>query len=232
MASRARGNEPRPSYRTVPEPPDDQERAALAGLQLVARATGRPRVRGARSPDRPGDSTIYGPTLSTFHQQQKLRPYYDFMDVDTVRYNVGGEPRLYARASASCRSSSRSPGSRGGASASSLFTHGYGLVMSPTERRDRRPASPFTTPQSIPIETAAPELATENPAVYYGEGAGSMAYSNVHGRQGARLPDRRRPCPDRLSGRRGGRGQYRLAAEARRVRLEEPPASSTSSSAT
>ena len=43
-----------------------------------------------------GDATIYAPTLETYRQQQKLRPYYDFMDVDTVRYTVGGEPRLFA----------------------------------------------------------------------------------------------------------------------------------------
>ena len=30
-------------------------------------------------------------TLEAFRNHQKLRPYYDFMDIDTVRYNVAGE---------------------------------------------------------------------------------------------------------------------------------------------
>ena len=41
---------------------------------------------------------IYGPVLEIFRQQQKLRMYYDFMDIDTVRYNINGEPIMMVSA--------------------------------------------------------------------------------------------------------------------------------------
>ncbi|HYR27727.1 MAG TPA: UPF0182 family protein, partial [Thermoanaerobaculia bacterium] len=42
-----------------------------------------------------GNPMVYGPTLETFQQHQKLRTYYNFLGVDNVRYNVGGEERMF-----------------------------------------------------------------------------------------------------------------------------------------
>jgi uncharacterized membrane protein (UPF0182 family) len=129
-----------------------------------------------------GDATIYGPTLEAYQQQQKLRPYYDFMDVDTVRYTVNGpdgpEPRLFASAVRELPLVEPQPWLAWWGQRYMLFTHGSGLVMNLLAG-----VSPEGYPQfasrDIPSKVDDPALAVENPAVYYGEGAGSMAYSNV-----------------------------------------------------
>ncbi|MDQ5807730.1 MAG: UPF0182 family protein, partial [Actinomycetota bacterium] len=131
-----------------------------------------------------GDPTIYGPTMQTYQQLQKLRPYYDFMDIDTVRYNVTPpgaaepEPRLYASSVRELPLVEPQPWLAWWGQRYMLFTHGSGLVMNLLAG-----VSPEGYPQfasrDIPSKVDATELGVENPAVYYGEGAGSMAYSNV-----------------------------------------------------
>jgi hypothetical protein len=125
-----------------------------------------------------GDPTIYGPTMQTYQQLQKLRPYYDFMDIDTVRYTTRGEPRLYASSVRELPLVEPQPWLAWWGQRYMLFTHGSGLVMNLLAG-----VSPEGYPQfesrDIPSQVDDPALAVENPAVYYGEGAGSMAYSNV-----------------------------------------------------
>jgi uncharacterized protein len=131
-----------------------------------------------------GDPTIYGPTMQTYQQQQKLRPYYDFMDVDTVRYNVTApgaaepEPRLFASSVRELPLVEPQPWLAWWGQRYMLFTHGHGLVMNLLAG-----VSPEGYPQfasrDIPAKVDYDELNVANPAVYYGEGAGSMAYSNV-----------------------------------------------------
>jgi uncharacterized membrane protein (UPF0182 family) len=133
-----------------------------------------------RIPYSPEDSTIYGPTLDAYRQQQKLRPYYDFMDIDTVRYEIGGEPRLFASSVRELPLLEPQPWLAWWGQRFVVFTHGSGLVMSPLAGVDPQGA-PVYASGGIPSRTTAPELSVDNPAVYYGEGAGTMAYSNVAG---------------------------------------------------
>jgi uncharacterized membrane protein (UPF0182 family) len=45
------------------------------------------------------DSTmVFGPMLQIYQQQQQLRPYYDFLSVDGVRYKVDGQKRMFVSA--------------------------------------------------------------------------------------------------------------------------------------
>jgi uncharacterized membrane protein (UPF0182 family) len=44
-----------------------------------------------------GDNMVYGPLLEIFRQQQKLRAYYNFLDMDTIRVAVDGEPTMLVR---------------------------------------------------------------------------------------------------------------------------------------
>jgi uncharacterized membrane protein (UPF0182 family) len=125
-----------------------------------------------------GDPTIYGPTLQTYQQQQKLRPYYDFMDVDTVRYRERGESRLYATSVRELPLVEPQPWLAWWGQRFVVFTHGSGLVMSLLSGQSPE-GYPVYGSQDIPSRTTSPELAVRNPAVYYGEGSGSMAYSNV-----------------------------------------------------
>jgi uncharacterized protein len=125
-----------------------------------------------------GDNTIYGPTMNVYNQQQKLRPYYEFMDVDTVRYRVGGRPQLFASAVRELPLIEPQPWLAWWGQEFVLFTHGSGLVMNPMNRVDPH-RSPVYASKNIPSEVQSGALAVDNPAIYYGEGAGSMAYSDV-----------------------------------------------------
>ena len=140
---------PRASY--LEEPPDVQhyERMAAADTTL-----------------------IYGPVLQLYEQEQQLRPYYRFISVDPVRYRVDGELRMYA-------SAVRELPSRGFAgprqwlrhwgSAALMYTHGYGLVMSPVNELSAE-GGPVYSVGGIPPTTRHPELVAE-PRIYFGEGA-------------------------------------------------------------
>src|SRR5262249_16741828 len=45
-----------------------------------------------------GSSMVYGPTLELFQQQQKLRTYYNFVNVDNARYWIDGKERMFVSA--------------------------------------------------------------------------------------------------------------------------------------
>jgi uncharacterized membrane protein (UPF0182 family) len=147
-----------------------------------------------------GDSfdEIYNTTLDAFRQQQKLRPYYDFMDVDTVRYQIDGEPRLLASAVREVPLLEPQPWLAWWGQRFVLFTHGFGLVASDMSESDQS-GRPALLSSGIPARAEGP-LIVDNERVYYGEGSGTMAYSNLadineldrptdQGREETRLPD-------------------------------------------
>jgi len=130
----------------------------------------------------PGDTTIYGPTLATFQQQEKLRPYYDFMDVDTVRYRTAGGPRLFASSARELPLVEPKPWLAWWGQRFVVFTHGHGLVMTPVGAGDDK-GEPAYASSGIPTRVTDPALKPGNESLYYAEGAGSMAYSNLRGIQ-------------------------------------------------
>jgi len=113
---------------------------------------------------------VYGPMLEIYQQQQKLRPYYDFLSVDGVRYSVGGEKRMYVSAARELPSVAfvgPQEWLRYWGSAALLLTHGMGLVMSPVNQVDAG-GGPVYTSSNIPPEVSDAALAHE-PRIYFGE---------------------------------------------------------------
>ncbi len=125
-----------------------------------------------------GDPTVYAPALEIFQQQQKLRTYYDFLDLDAVRYVADGETHMYASAVREIPLIEPQPWLAWWGQRFVLFTHGHGLVLTPVGAVTPE-GEPRYAVWDIPGRTDRPELALENPSVYYGEGSGSLAYSNV-----------------------------------------------------
>jgi uncharacterized membrane protein (UPF0182 family) len=125
-----------------------------------------------------GDATVYAPALEIFQQQQKLRTYYDFLDLDAVRYRIDGETKMFASAVREIPLIEPQPWLAWWGQRFMLFTHGYGLVLTPVGGITPEGEPPYAV-RDIPGRTDRPELDLENPSVYYGEGAGSLAYSNV-----------------------------------------------------
>ena len=131
-----------------------------------------------------GDTMVYGPVLEIFRQQQKLRTYYDFLDVDTVRYRINGETVMFASAVRELPSYPEPWLYRWG-QRMLHYTHGYGLVMVPVSALDID-GGPVYASSAIPARAVWPELQLQNQSVYYGEGGGifgtdpwTMAYSNA-----------------------------------------------------
>jgi uncharacterized membrane protein (UPF0182 family) len=125
-----------------------------------------------------GDATVYGPVLDIFRQHEKLRPYYDFMDVDADRYRMDGEPRMFVTSVREVPLIEPQPWLAWWGQRFVLFTHGFGMVAAAAGAVDAE-GDPVYAVRSIAAQPSHGELGTSNPRVYYGEGAGSIAYSNV-----------------------------------------------------
>jgi uncharacterized membrane protein (UPF0182 family) len=120
------------------------------------------------------------PLLTTFAQLQEIRTYYDFTGVDNDRYwlRPGGSPAaqpVYRQVSLSPRElSSSSLPDRTWINEHLIYTHGYGLCMSPVNE---------FTPDGLPvflIEDIPPVSHTSikitQPAIYYGEVANNYCF--------------------------------------------------------
>lgn len=125
-----------------------------------------------------GNTLVYGPTLELFQQQQKLRTYYNFLNVDSVRYPIGGEPRMFVSAVRETPLYEPVPWLAYWGQRFMLFTHGFGLVMATAGETDAN-GEPHYVSREIPVQAEWPEISVANPRVYYGEGSSTMAFSNV-----------------------------------------------------
>ncbi len=114
---------------------------------------------------------VYGPVLQAYEQQQQLRPYYRFLSVDGVRYQVDGEKRMFASAVRELPSVAfvgSQEWLRYWGSAALQFTHGMGLVMSPANRIDEV-GNPVYVVSNVPPVVENPAFEHE-PRIYFGEG--------------------------------------------------------------
>ncbi len=119
------------------------------------------------------DSTlVFGPLLQIYQQEQQLRPYYDFLSIDGVRYTVDGQKRMFASAVRELPSLAlvgQKEWLKYWGSSALQFTHGMGLVMSPVNQLNEM-GGPTYAVKDLPPQTADDALDHE-PRIYFGEGA-------------------------------------------------------------
>ena len=118
------------------------------------------------------DLTVYGPMLDIFRQEQALRPYYDILNVDGVRYQLDGRKQMFVSAVRELPSRAflgPKEWLRHWGSAALMYTHGFGLVMAPVNAVDDT-GHPVYALHDIPARPSHPALAAAEPRVYYGEG--------------------------------------------------------------
>ena len=106
----------------------------------------------------------YRPLLTTFGQQQILRRYYTFSDVDIDRYEVGGEQRQIML-SARELDVDLFGASRSWTNEKLVYTHGYGITAVPVDA---------VTDQGTPDYLVSginrdPQLPVGQPRIYFGE---------------------------------------------------------------
>jgi uncharacterized membrane protein (UPF0182 family) len=123
------------------------------------------RIKTAKS------TMVFGPMLQVYKQQQQLRPYYDFLSVDGVRYTVNGQKRMFASAVRELPSLAlvgQKEWLKYWGSSALQFTHGMGLVMSPVNRTTET-GDPTYAVKNVPPDANDPRLEHE-PRIYIGEG--------------------------------------------------------------
>jgi uncharacterized protein len=105
------------------------------------------------------------PLLTTFAQLQEIRTYYDFVSVDNDRYWING---TYRQVSLSPRElSTTSLPDRTWVNAHLIYTHGYGLCMSPVNEFTSDGLPVFFIEDVPPVSHIPLEIT--RPEVYYGE---------------------------------------------------------------
>jgi uncharacterized membrane protein (UPF0182 family) len=112
------------------------------------------------------------PLLTTFAQLQEIRTYYDFAAVDNDRYWING---VYRQVSLSPRElSAANLPSRSWVNEHLIYTHGYGLCLSPVNEHTPDGLPVFFI-KNIPPESSTPIKVTQ-PAIYYGEMTSSYCF--------------------------------------------------------
>jgi uncharacterized protein len=108
----------------------------------------------------------YRPLLTAFGQQQILRQYYTFHDVDIDRYEIAGEQRQIMLSGRELDIDRLADQARTWTNERLVFTHGYGITAVPVDA---------VTPQGQPDYLVSginrePQLPVVEPRIYFGEG--------------------------------------------------------------
>lgn len=109
----------------------------------------------------------------SYSQLQGLRPYYRFNDIDIDRYNIDGQQQ---QVMLSVREMQQTDGTW--ITKHLVYTHGYGVVVSPVNRVDAQGQPEFLV-SDIPPKSDVPELTVTVPQIYFGELTDSYAIVNT-----------------------------------------------------
>lgn len=112
---------------------------------------------------------------STLRQIQEIRTYYDFPDVDVDRYVINGKPKAVMLAARELSLAKLPAGSQNWVNTRLIYTHGYGLTMSPVNKFTREGLPEFFV-SNMPAESVYPEVAVKRPEIYFGELTDSPVY--------------------------------------------------------
>ncbi len=107
----------------------------------------------------------YRPLLTTFGQDQILRTYYDFHDVDIDRYQIGGEQRQIMLSARELDVEQLAEAARTWTNERLVYTHGYGITAVPVDGVTSQ-GQPDYLVSGINRE---PRLPVGQPRIYFGE---------------------------------------------------------------
>jgi len=108
------------------------------------------------------------PLLSTYHQKQALRPYYDFHDIDIDRYETDSQYRQVMLGARELYQENLDPKAKTWVNQRLVYTHGYGLALSPVTEVSEEGA-PVLQVKDIPPVSDFDRFQIESPEIYYGE---------------------------------------------------------------
>jgi uncharacterized membrane protein (UPF0182 family) len=107
------------------------------------------------------------PLIQTYKQLQEIRLYYDFNSVDVDRYHFQDKYTEVALAGRELPSAQLPERARTWVNMHLVYTHGYGVVMSPVNEFTEDGLPKFIVQDIPPRSTASIEIS--QPEIYYGE---------------------------------------------------------------
>jgi len=117
------------------------------------------------------------PLMVTYQNLQQLRGYYVFNDVDVDRYTINGEYRQVMVAVREIDQSQLSEDAQTWINQTLMYTHGYGLLMSPVTEIAQEGFPKFLI-QDIPPRTAE-GITVTRPEIYFGERTNNTVIVNT-----------------------------------------------------
>jgi uncharacterized membrane protein (UPF0182 family) len=107
----------------------------------------------------------YRPLLATYEQLQSIRPYYTFNDIDIDRYMIGGKERQVMLSAREMAQSGLPPQAQTWINQKLVYTHGYGVAMSPVNAIQPDGSPDFFIKDIPPVG----EIKIDQPGLYFGE---------------------------------------------------------------
>ncbi|MDT4968371.1 MAG: uncharacterized protein QOJ64_3108 [Acidobacteriota bacterium] len=112
----------------------------------------------------------------TLRQEQGIRDYYEFPDVDVDRYRIGGQPRQVMLAARELDVTKLPEQSRNWINEKLIYTHGYGVTMN-TSNEFLGESKPKFVLSNMPIESIAQEdIKVTRPEIYFGQKTDTNVY--------------------------------------------------------
>ncbi len=121
----------------------------------------------------------YRPLKEHYHQNQSLRLYYEFNDIDIDRYWVDGEYRQVMLSARELNIDSLPDQAQTLINRHFKYTHGYGVVMSPVNRLTPT-GHPTYFLRDIPVRSEA-DIEVDRPEIYFGELTNQFVVVNTKG---------------------------------------------------
>jgi hypothetical protein len=113
--------------------------------------------------------------LDNLRQQQEIRLYYAFDDVDIDRYVIDGEYRQVMLSVRELDKNQLATQSQTWVSRHLRYTHGYGMVLLPAHEFEQQ-GRPRLLIENIPPQHEFPRLEVNRPEIYYGERTNDHVY--------------------------------------------------------
>ena len=110
----------------------------------------------------------YRPLKQLYNQNQSLRLYYEFNDIDIDRYQIGNQSRQVMLSARELNVDSLPEQAQTLINRHFKYTHGYGMVMSPVNKITAN-GRPTYYLRDIPVKSEVPELPLTQPDIYFGE---------------------------------------------------------------
>lgn len=118
-----------------------------------------------------------GVAVQTYQQLQGIRQYYDFNDVDVDRYTIDGSRRQVLISPRELDVDRLAEQARTWVNQHLVYTHGYGVVVSPVSEASGQGLPRFIVKDIPPV--SATDLRVEQPAIYFGELTNDYVVANT-----------------------------------------------------